>query len=149
MFKKALVFSFLVVFAVALTGCATKGTVRQKDMEIQGLKNQVTVLETQIQNKEQEINGLKEALNTRQAEEAKVESEAKENAVVKAHTSVKDLQMALQNAGYKPGKIDGRMGTQTRDALKAFQKAHDLKANGRANKKTWALLGKYLDQKTK
>lgn len=153
MFKKVFVLSLLVAFAVSLAGCASMGTVKQKDMEIQGLKNQVSVLESQAQSKDQEISGLREALSAKQAEQAKLESSSAsgEKAVtkVKSHPSVKDIQNALANAGFDPGKIDGHMGKQTREALRAFQKAHNLKVNGRANKKTWALLGEYLNQKTK
>ena len=153
MFKKVFVLSLLTLSAISLAGCATRGTVKQKDMEIQGLKNQVTVLESQVQSKDQELNGLKDALSAKQAEQEKVEaaatSKAKSAVKAKSHPSAKDVQTALANAGYDPGKIDGRMGKQTREALKAFQKAHNLTANGKANKKTWALLGDYLTQKTK
>ena len=69
--------------------------------------------------------------------------------MLKGHPKVIQVQTALKNAGFDPGKIDGNMGKQTRDALKAFQKAHNLTANGKANKKTWALLSAYLDQKAK
>ena len=152
MLKKVFVLSVLVISAAVLAGCATRGTVKQRDMEIQGLKNQVSVLESQVQSKDQEINGLKDALSTKQAEQAKVEtSTAKEKVTlkVKSHPSNKDVQIALKNAGYDPGKIDGHMGKQTREALKAFQKVNNLTVNGKANKKTWALLGEYLNQKTK
>ncbi len=152
MVKKVFIFSLLVIFAVALSGCATTGAVKQKDLEIQGLKNQVSVLETQVQSKDQEINGLREALS-KPVELPKVETvePVKEkvavNATLKAHHSVKDVQNALKNAGYDPGKIDGHMGKQTSEAIKAFQKANNLTVNGKANKKTWALLGGYLNQK--
>ncbi|MDO8662827.1 MAG: peptidoglycan-binding domain-containing protein [Candidatus Omnitrophota bacterium] len=153
MFKKVFVFLFLVVFAAALAGCATSGAVKQKDMEVQGLKNQISVLESQIQSKDQEISGLQDALN-KANEQPKVEpvTEVKEKAgseVRPHHLSNKEVQLALRNAGFDPGKIDGHMGKQTRDALRAFQKAHNLTANGKANKKTQALLSGYLTQKTK
>lgn len=152
MFRKVFVLSLLVVFAVSLAGCASMSTVKQKDLEIQGLRNQVSVLETQTQSKDQEINNLKEALN-KATEQPKIETveSGKEKAGLKAktHRSIKDIQAALKNAGFYQGNVDGRMGKQTREALKAFQKAHNLKVNGRANKQTWAALNEYLSQKTK
>jgi N-acetyl-anhydromuramyl-L-alanine amidase AmpD len=151
MFKKVFIFSLLVVFAVSLAGCASMGTVKQKDMEIQGLKNQVTVLEAQVQGKDQELNSIKDSLS-KTSEQAKVETTepVKEKSVTSVkHLKARDIQTALKNAGYEPGKIDGRMGKQTRDAVKAFQKANNLTVNGKVNKKTWALLGEYLNQKTK
>ena len=149
MFRKVFVLSLLVVFAVSLAGCASMSTVKQKDLEIQGLRNQVSVLEAQTQSKDQEINNLKEALN-KAAEQFNVEtSKEKVRLKVKPHPSIKDIQTALKNAGLYQGKIDGRIGQQTREALKAFQRAHNLKVNGRASKKTWAVLNEYLSRKTK
>lgn len=153
MFKKVFVFSLFVVFAVSLAGCASMGTVKQKDMEIEGLKNQVSLLEAQVQSKDQEISGLREVLS-RPVEQPKVETAEtagvnKATLKVKSHPAVKDIQTALRNAGYDPGKIDGHMGKQTRDAIRAFQKANNLTVNGKANKKTWALLGAYLTEKAK
>lgn len=145
MFKKVLFFSILVVFVASLSGCATFG--KKKDLDAQGLKNQVSLLEAQIQSKDQEISALKEELS--KATE-KTESVAKESAVESRHIgNVKQIQTALKNAGFDPGKIDGNMGKQTRDAIKAFQKAHNLKVNGKVNKSTWKALSQYLEEKTK
>ena len=154
MFSKVFVASLLTAFAVSLTGCASMSTVKQKDNEIQGLKNQISVLESQVQSKDQEIGSLKDTLNAKQVEQEKlgaVSSKAGEENSKKigSRPSIKDIQTALANAGFEPGKIDGHMGKQTREALKAFQKAHNLKVNGKANKKTWALLSEYLNQKIK
>ncbi|MCX5699973.1 MAG: peptidoglycan-binding domain-containing protein [Candidatus Omnitrophica bacterium] len=145
MFKKVLFFLILVVFVASLSGCATFG--KKKDLDAQGLKNQVSLLEAQIQSKDQEISALKEELS--KATE-KTESVAKESAVESRHIgNVKQIQTALKNAGFDPGNIDGRMGKQTRDAIKAFQKAHNLKTNGKVNKSTWKALSQYLQEKTK
>ncbi|MDD5661961.1 MAG: peptidoglycan-binding domain-containing protein [Candidatus Omnitrophica bacterium] len=140
MFRKAFVLALLVVFAVSLAGCASLGTVKQKDREIQGLRNQISVLEVEIQDKDQEINGLKDALSFKQVEQARFEEK---------QPSIRDIQAALTKAGFDPGKIDGRLGKKTRQALKAFQKANNLKVNGKADRKTWALLSEYLSLKTK
>jgi len=54
--------------------------------------------------------------------------------------SVTDVQRALTRAGYETGPIDGHFGKKTRDALKRFQKAKGLKADGFVGKQTWSLL---------
>jgi len=155
MFRKVFVLSLLVIFAVSLAGCATTAC-KQKDLELQGLKNHVSLLETQIQGKDEEIKGLQESLSKANEQQAAAVStpaattEGTGTVETKAHRlTIKEVQTALKNAGYDPGKIDGHIGNQTRDALKAFQKAHNLIPNGKANKKTRALLADYLNQKTK
>ncbi|MCX5697569.1 MAG: peptidoglycan-binding domain-containing protein [Candidatus Omnitrophica bacterium] len=58
----------------------------------------------------------------------------------------KDIQTALKNAGFYNGLIDGKMGHHTRKAIREFQKANGLKADGVAGKKTKSLLAKYLSK---
>ncbi|MCX5714992.1 MAG: peptidoglycan-binding domain-containing protein [Candidatus Omnitrophica bacterium] len=57
-----------------------------------------------------------------------------------------DIQTALKNAGFYNGPVDGKLGSQTRKAIKDFQKANGLEADGIAGKKTKALLVKYLEK---
>jgi len=150
MFKKVLFSLLAAVFTLTLAGCATSAC-KNKNLEIQGLKNQVIVLEAQVQSKDEELNSLKDSLN-KSVEQPKVETvePVKEKPVTNIkHLSARDIQTALKNAGYDPGKIDGHMGKQTREAVKAFQKANNLTVNGKVNKKTWALLSGYLNQQAK
>jgi peptidoglycan hydrolase-like protein with peptidoglycan-binding domain len=120
-------------------------------MEMQGLKNQISVLEAQIQSKDEEIGSLRDALNKANEEKqaAAVAVSKKKIAEVKSRPNIKQVQIALANAGYNPGPIDGKMGKQTRDAIKAFQKANNLDVDARAGKKTWELLRGYLYKKIK
>jgi peptidoglycan hydrolase-like protein with peptidoglycan-binding domain len=141
------------MFLFSLAGCATAR--KRNELEIQGLKNQISVLEAQVQSKDEEINGLRESLTKAQSE-AKPETtqeEGKKRIKVigeeKFHPSAKHVQMALKNAGYNPGRVDGKLGKQSREALKAFQKANNLKENGKAGKETWDLLKEYLYKKSK
>jgi peptidoglycan hydrolase-like protein with peptidoglycan-binding domain len=56
----------------------------------------------------------------------------------------KQIQIALQKAGFYKGKIDGSIGPQTKEAIKAFQKTNDLTSDGLVGKRTWERLSKYL-----
>ncbi len=54
---------------------------------------------------------------------------------------VRELQKALQEQGFDPGQIDGVFGKKTERAVKRFQKACGLKADGIAGKNTFFALG--------
>lgn len=56
----------------------------------------------------------------------------------------KQIQIALQKAGFYKGKIDGKIGPQTKEAIKVFQKAKGLKVDGGVGAQVWAELNKYL-----
>lgn len=146
MLKRVTAFCFLVVMAISFSGCATFG--KKKDLEIQGLKNQVTALESQLQSKDQEISGLKEELN-KAVQERENFSQNKGIFEAKSRPTNKQIQLALKNAGYNPGKIDGRIGRQTREAIKAFQRANNLPVNGKVGKQTWEALRGALVNKVK
>jgi peptidoglycan hydrolase-like protein with peptidoglycan-binding domain len=56
--------------------------------------------------------------------------------------NVTGIQKLLQRLGYDPGKIDGIMGPNTKEAIKKFQKASGLPADGNLNPTTQAALAK-------
>jgi outer membrane murein-binding lipoprotein Lpp len=153
--KRILVVNCLMVFTLSLAGCATGR--KQNDLQMQGLRNQISALEMQIQAKDDEINNLKESLSqASQTSEVtpSVQRHGKTGkkrviAEVKSRPNIRQIQTALQNAGYDPGTIDGRMGRQTRDAIKAFQAANNISADGKVGKQTWRLLSVYLYKKIK
>lgn len=58
------------------------------------------------------------------------------------------IQLALKEAGYYGGNIDGKAGPLTQKAVEDFQTAKGLKADGKVGPMTWAELGKYLPQET-
>ena len=61
--------------------------------------------------------------------------------------SKKEIQQALKNAGFYQGAVDGKVGPQTREAIKQFQQVNGLKIDGVVGKQTWAKLAPYLDLK--
>ena len=54
-----------------------------------------------------------------------------------ADPAVRDLQEALKALGHDPGPIDGMFGTMTEAAVKAFQQARGITADGIVGKVTW------------
>ena len=54
-----------------------------------------------------------------------------------ADPAVRDLQEALKVLGYDPGPIDGMFATSTETAVKAFQQARGITADGIVGKVTW------------
>lgn len=152
MLRKLLVYTVLIPSMLLLGGCATAR--KQNNLEIQGLKNQISAMEAQLRSKDEEINNLRGSLTQAEQEKSKLEvnkGNYTKGSMVdsKWRPTVREIQEALKNAGYDPGLIDGKMGKQTRDAIRAFQKANHLKVTGKVGRKTWSLLKEYLDKKAK
>ena len=57
---------------------------------------------------------------------------------------VREVQLALKAAGFDPGSLDGRMGPRTRTAIRDFQVAQGLPADGKVGPKTWSKLETFL-----
>ncbi len=70
----------------------------------------------------------------------------KETFVSDIPKDVSQIQLALKSAGFNPGPIDGKLGPQTQTAIKNFQKANNLKVDGKVGHNTWKILRKYLDR---
>ncbi|OGW74623.1 MAG: hypothetical protein A2Z72_06145 [Omnitrophica bacterium RBG_13_46_9] len=60
---------------------------------------------------------------------------------------VKEAQNNLAKSGIYPGPIDGKMGWQTREAVRNFQKENTLKATGFIDSMTWEKLNVYKQAK--
>jgi localization factor PodJL len=52
-----------------------------------------------------------------------------------------NIQEALQDQGYYAGEIDGQLGQQTRDALAAYQRDHNLELTAAIDEATVQALG--------
>lgn len=150
MARKGIGLIVLFIFMVSLSGCAS--VQKQKDQQIQGLRNQLSVLEAQLRSRDEEINSLRESLNKAQEEKEILLKQVTRKKIipeVKSRPNIRQIQIALRNAGYNPGLIDGKMGKQTKDAIRAFQRANNLAVDGKVGKETWALLKEYLYKKVK
>jgi len=131
------------VFLFSASGCAS---MKKRDLTLQELRNQNQVLQAQLTQKDQEIESLNEILAQK---EKQSDDTGKSIPSYRSKTNVKQLQIALKNAGYNPGLIDGKMGKRTRQAIRAFQKANGLAVTGKVDNATWALLKKYLYKNSK
>lgn len=148
-----IILAVLPAFLFTLSGCASTSQSKESDLQAQGLRNQITLLESQVRSKDDEINGLRDALARQSPESTSASLASMGGKVDKAgmaasikKPNLKQIQLALKNAGYEPGSLDGKMGKQTKQAVKAFQKANNLFPDGRVGKKTWRALSKYLDK---
>ncbi|MEE9147353.1 MAG: peptidoglycan-binding protein, partial [Candidatus Tectomicrobia bacterium] len=61
---------------------------------------------------------------------------------------ITDTQIALLQLGYRIGSADGIVGAKTRGAIKAYQQAHDLRANGKMTQALYDHMTKTLAQKS-
>jgi cell division protein FtsL len=146
MLQKMFLGIIAVVILISTSGCVTIG--KKKDLEIQGLRGQISALESSLESKDQEIANLREDLD-RAMQERIVPIKDTVSIEPKSRPNVTQIQTALRNAGYNPGKIDGRMGGQTREAIKSCQRANNITVDGKVGKKTWELLRVYLEKKVK
>ncbi|MDD5096932.1 MAG: peptidoglycan-binding domain-containing protein [Candidatus Omnitrophica bacterium] len=133
--KRVWLLGLVVIFVISLSGCFTAR--KNKDLEIQGLRNQVSALESQEPAKVEEAGSL---------DQSALSSELPE---VKGQPDAKQIQTALKNAGYYSGTVDGKIGKKSRQAIRDFQKANNLSADGKVGEKTWTALKVYLEKKVK
>lgn len=133
---------------LALAGCATSGgSLDGQDplrTQVGGLQAQLAALSSQVE----ELRTRQQALETRTWEEGGRVRAAAETRPARRPQAVvltaKEIQLALQRAGYYPGPVDGKIGAKTRTAIKTFQAANNLVADGVAGRKTMIALQAYL-----
>lgn len=154
---------FGMMFLAVITGCATTGAknsqdqlqtrvtdlekkVEQKDSEIVDLQYQVKDLSSKVNPKEAGDSATEGTNTKEEASLSKISSKTSPEEIIKVNASVEDIQKALKNAGVYTGKIDGKAGAGTKQAITEFQKQHHLTADGVLGRKTWKLLKSYLKE---
>jgi len=144
--KRVLLLGVAALFVISLSGCSTAS--KKKDLEVQGLRNQVSALEAQPSAKTEEVSSSTEQITSKSSETSASGSLEKSGETNEQPTG-RQIQAALKNAGYYKGTIDGKLGRKTRKAVKEFQKANNLKADGKVGPKTWTALKEFLQKKEK
>ena len=154
---------FLVIpLVLPLVGCSTVSSKR-----INNLETKVGALEAKVDSVEQRQSAIEgqtgESRESVGYLKGKVDSRGPSTVVVtgaqgnegylyksgKKSLIRKEIQTALKNAGYYSGSIDGKIGKQTKKAIREFQSANGLKADGIVGPKTRDLLLQYLTQEVR
>ncbi len=123
--------------AVLLSGCATKELrrkVNDLDDRVDVLERRQGIVENDLQQKE----------DVSYVSTVEVEEVSRKTIPSVRSLSKKDIQRALRSAGYYGGKIDGKIGPQSKKAIKEFQADHGLKVDGVVGPKTTRALSQYL-----
>lgn len=138
--KKLGVLLLVVCFFAA--GCSGS-----KEAKIASLEGKSLEMETRMESIEQRITALE--LYYQDLSKMKTEKPVQQEEMVSTKSTIdamtdSDIQIALKNAGFYTGTIDGMIGPNTTNSIKEFQKANGLTPDGVAGDKTKSLLMKYL-----
>ncbi len=140
---------WLTAGSVMLAGCATASGSKAKETE--AIKAQVASLESQLNTVNQRIEEVSQrqgALEANlQAAQASQATQTESGSPRKAASSLnhRQVQLALKTAGFYAGPVDGKLGPQTKEAVKAFQRSNGLTPDGTVGSKTASLLSRYLE----
>lgn len=132
----------VILLSLGFIACATTGSNQSQSPRSARLQDKISDLEKQIQEKESQIRDLE----TQLAKTKEPEVLSKEEEMVDlSKATPEQIQTALKKAGFYSGEVDGKVGRKTKEAVKEFQKANGLKADGKVGKQTWSKLQKYLE----
>ena len=151
----------ILVLAVAFSGCASTQMKTQNEQ----MESRVTELEKNLQAKDAEIVDLQYQVkdlsskvetakpaetdqvaqgSADQSDSVKISAFSDKSQIIRVNASPEKIQRALKAAGVYTGKVDGKIGAGTKQAIVEFQKSHGLKADGVLGKKTWDELKTFL-----
>jgi outer membrane murein-binding lipoprotein Lpp len=162
--KKSIHFGLFAVLGVVLifTGCASK---KQTTKQINALQAQVGTITDELTRLDQSLQETRSSIQAEQNRVNELESQLRyskgrlsslreEESVIQGIYRTPSgfqlpslhIQQALKNAGYYQGTLDGKIGSQTRQAIRAFQRDNGLGADGIVGRQTWAKLKSYLER---
>ena len=144
--------ALIICMGLGVSGCSSAQ--KKLSEEVKGVKAKVDTLETRVEGVEAKQSET-ERLAMEQAQKVEeLKSETARPSVTKTNVGfkekrsskdkekIREVQTCLKNAGFYHGEIDGVKGRKTRAAIKKFQKANSLSADGVIGKKTWEALSK-------
>ena len=138
----SLFFSLVGVLLIG-SGCASK----KKASKINALEAQVAVITDELARLDQSLQEVRGSIQNQPS--------ARVSGGTSGGTSIyrtpsgfelpsQSIQIALKNAGYYQGTVDGKIGPTTKEAVKSFQRDHNLEADGVIGRRTWDKLKTYL-----
>lgn len=126
---------------ILLTGCATSSSARVREAD--ALKTRVDSLESQVAVLNQRLEDASQQPAPAEAANFTSRSASAPAKPAKTRLTVRQVQRALTAAGYYKGPVDGKEGPQTKKAVKDFQQAQGLKADGVVGARTSEALSKW------
>ena len=130
----------IMVLAGALAGCAST----RQASNVNQLQIRVAQLEREVAAKDEAISALERRVVQPSGRSGRsssgVRGQADKGSIIRVPISARELQTALQKAGYYSGNIDGKIGGQTIEAIKQFQRDNNLKVDGVVGANTWTKL---------
>jgi len=134
----------VIVVCLLIPGCNVNPNARLENLEkrVETVENRLDSCESNVYSISQRQDVIESSYN---------ESISKQKSEMPAAASTsslasQDIQTALKNAGFYSGSIDGKIGPNTEKAIRDFQQANGLTADGVVGAKTKSLLIKYLQQ---
>lgn len=160
--KMHLLFGVLAL-PVLISGCSTTGGPRQSN----AIDAQMGVLADEVTRLDQALQETRAQLQQEQARVAELESRIggsrSSNEQAPAYSSASSVpyagvyrtpsgfelpatsvQQALKGAGFYNGEVDGKIGPDTREAVRNFQRENGLTPDGIIGKTTWNRLKAHL-----
>lgn len=129
-------------FLIATTGCVSRG---RYESEIGNLQGQLSQTEAALRTQEEKSKALEAQISPKRSD---VPVEPYHGSTYRTPTGFElpavDIQKGLKGAGYYSGAIDGKMGPDSREALRNFQRDNGLTPDGVCGDQTWNKLKTYL-----
>jgi murein L,D-transpeptidase YcbB/YkuD len=146
----------VIVCCFILAGCATGQRGANPEMQ-----SRIASLEDEVKAKDLEIGSMRDELRQVRQQSAMRsdtsefsakrksnitpakprETKTQSDDIIKVDgVSPSQVQQALKKAGVYNGKVDGKMGPKTKQAIKSFQRKNKMKADGIVGSGTWAKL---------
>ncbi len=135
---------------VMFTGCASK---KKTQKDITTLQAQIGSLTDEVVRLDQQLQEVRASSQGRGGAGSESTGGSARGGLYRTPSGFElpavNIQKALKNAGYYQGTVDGKIGSGTQDALKAFQKDQGLGADGVCGRRTWGKLKEYLTEPVK